>query len=157
MEFDEIWFLGNMRRQDMTYNLFRLIILAGFQIFFVVLFLKVLINHKHYGRIKFSLVSDNPDDRFNRDFFQEQVKNKSFINFTLSGDELLDNIAMDQTDSATQKLNLTNDTVHIIKVHFTYNSTYSQFVKLVDIARVEMSYRYVYLDDDFYIFGNPKE
>lgn len=51
------------------------------------------------------------------------------------------------------KLKFYHDTTQVIKVRFSDETTYNEFVQLVNILYKDLHKRYALLDNDFYIFG----
>jgi len=102
-------------------------------------------------------MSDKPDGLFGSIYVMGLLKNKVITNYNLSSNPRADDKVFDAIDKETRRLNITNDTVQVLKIHFIPENAYGQFVKLANIMQQEMTWRYILTDDDFYIFGNPKD
>ncbi len=146
-----------MVKDDLINAQFRITVLAGFQIFWVLLLLNVLLAPKHYVRLKFYLPSENADFRFSKRYLEKNLEHKLIVPFFLTGSFEKDDKILDTIDLQTKFLNISNDTMQVLQVHFSTKNTYGQFVQMVNIMQIEMSERYALFDDDFYIFANPKE
>lgn len=78
---------------------------------------------------------------------------KKFITIDLTGEIKEDEKRIDFIRMEARRLKYTYDTTHILKVHFTEENTYGQFVQLVSIMQKDLHKRYMLYKDDFYILG----
>lgn len=56
----------------------------------------------------------------------------------------------------SRKLEYTFDTATVIKVHFTEETYYGEFVTIINFLVKDWHKRYILLGDDLYIFGSPE-
>jgi len=82
-------------------------------------------------------------------------QHKKFIQFNLTGDSLEDEKEIYVIRIEALKLKYTGDTIHVIKVHFTNENTYGDFIQLINIMHKDKHCCYTIYEDDFYIFGEP--
>jgi hypothetical protein len=83
---------------------------------------------------------------------------KKFIQIDFTGETKEDKKRFEFIRMEARRLKYTYDTVHILKIHFTEENTYGQFVQLVSIMQEDHHKRYVLYKDDFYILGeSPPE
>lgn len=80
---------------------------------------------------------------------------KEFITVNLTGYFPEDKKRMDFIRMEARRLKYTCDTTHILKVHFSDENTYGQFIQLVSIMQQDIHKRYAFYEDDFYILGEP--
>jgi biopolymer transport protein ExbD len=83
------------------------------------------------------------------------LKRKKINTVYLDGDHSLNAKKLDFIAQDALKLKFYNDTTQIIKVRFTDEATYGEFVQLVNIMYRDGHKRFGWMDNDFYIFGNP--
>jgi len=102
--------------------------------------------------LSLNLPSENIHSSFNGYAMLKKLTSKIFIQFYLTGDKEYDNKLMDSIEMKTRQLRLSNDTLHVIKVHFVPACTYGQFVQLNNIMKLEMQPVYAFWEDDFYIW-----
>jgi hypothetical protein len=93
--------------------------------------------------------------RFSRYAVKAALRGKKINTVYLSGDRKLNAKKLDFIAYEALKLKFYHDTTQIIKVHFTDEETYGEFVQLVNIMHRDDHKRYAWVDDDFYIFGEP--
>ena len=108
--------------------------------------------------LRLSVPSDDnsPDQyKFSRYAVKAALKGKKINTVYLSDDRKLNSKKLDFIANEGLKLKYYNDTTQIIKVHFTVGTTYGEFVQLVNIMNRDGHKSYVWLDDDFYILGEP--
>lgn len=84
-------------------------------------------------------------------------QNKKIIPIYLTGDKSEDKKVFELITFESRKLIYTCDTNTIVKVHFSEENTYGQFVELNNIMLEDHHKRYFYYKDDFYILGNCQE
>ena len=98
--------------------------------------------------------STNEAKVFNMDEFLHSWKEeqRGFEYFSLTGDTIFDKLTLCAVAYETRQMHLKNDTTHVIKVHFKPESTYGQFVYLLNAMHLEMQPCYAATDDDFYIW-----
>jgi len=142
----------------------QLICLAGFQVilFFVFLdelaeidsmytketILRIFLPTDKRSKNKFEMLFSGPDI-----LDQWKKEKKIFIRIDLTGELSEDKKRMEFIRNEARKLKYTDDTTHILKVHFTDENTYGQFVELVKIMTEDHHKRYMLYKDDFYISG----
>jgi len=99
---------------------------------------------------------NSPDQyRFSRYAVKAQLKGKKVNTVYLNGDRRLNAKKLDFIAYEALKLTYYHDTSQILHVVFTAETTYGEFVQLVNIMHRDDHKRYAWLDDDFYIFGDP--
>lgn len=136
------------------YSYVVMISLAGFQTLLLILFIQMLLEllvPPPKTQLSFQLTAEKVNTNFNGHELLRRLKYKMAININLTGIKELDDKLMEKIQLETRKLNATDDTTHFIKIHFTSNNTYGQFVQLVNMMHLEMQKRYAYWEDDFYI------
>lgn len=138
--------------------------LYGFQVLLLFAFFQKLDSietmYKHETIVKLFL----PDDKSYKDSlirgfsapdFLADWKNqkKNFIRVDLTGEAEEDKKRFDFIRSEARRLKYTFDTLNILKIHFTNENTYDEFVRLVNIMTLDRIRRYMFYKDDFYILG----
>jgi hypothetical protein len=93
--------------------------------------------------------------RFSRYSVKAQLKGKKINTVYLDGNRKLNSKKLDFIADEALKLKFYNDTTQIIKVRFTDETTYGEFVQLVNIMYRDDHKRYALLDNDFYNLGDP--
>lgn len=113
---------------------------------------------RNNGVLKMNFPSDeHSDDGFLKQFsgpdLVEELKRskKEFINIDLTGQKKEDQKRLDFIRMEARRLKYTYDTMHILKVHFTSENTYGQFIQLVSMMQKDLHKRYMFYQDDFYI------
>jgi|GEM_PF-2963168 len=101
----------------------------------------------------FRLPSKDPYCPFSNYIVENTLKGKKIIPINLTGIPVEDDKVMDTIQSQAHWLKRTHDTTQVLKVHFTENNTYGQFMQLVTIMMTDCQARYTLWKDDFYIFG----
>ena len=102
---------------------------------------------------------DRPEDRsslnmrFSRAAVMAQLKGKKINTVYYDEDHELNEIKLDFITREAQKLKFYHDTTQIIKVRLANETTYNEFVQLVNVMYRDKHKRYVLLDNDFYILG----
>ena len=115
MEFGGVCFLYGMRNKQLSHTLFRLIVLAAFDMFGGVILYYAIPGHMHQRVLKFNLISDKPEHPYGRIFFVELLNGKVVTKFNLSGNPEVDDKILDEVDLETRRLNTTNDNLQCIK------------------------------------------
>jgi hypothetical protein len=92
---------------------------------------------------------------FSRYAVKAQLKGKKINTVYLNGDRRLNAKKLDFIAYEALKLKYYHDTSQILHVKFTAETTYGEFVQLVNIMHKDDHKRYAWLDDDFYILGEP--
>lgn len=108
----------------------------------------------------FLLRRHKPDDdssfvTFSEKFILNQVRQKKVIKIDLSGDAEQDSKRFEFIRHEARRLKYTYDTTTVIQVHFNKENTYGQFVYLVNMMVEDQHKRYAFINDDFYIYGEP--
>ena len=119
--------------------------------------------HKKFSIIPHLLPSDksNDKDAFLRKFSGPSTikkwkqEHKQFIEISFTGDSMADNKKFKLVELLTLKYRY--DSIHIIKVHFNNNTTYGEFVKLIDVMIILKNKRFMFWQDDFYMISNRLE
>ncbi|MEP7320087.1 MAG: hypothetical protein ABI921_15125 [Panacibacter sp.] len=153
-----------MKNITRTSSYIQLICVAGFQVilFFVFLgrlteadsvnkhetLLRIAFPTDERSKNKFELLFSGPDilDKWKKE-------KKIFIKIGLTGELDEDKKRIEFIKTKARELKYTYDTIHILKVHFTEDNTYGQFVELVNIMNKDRHKRYMLYKDDFYILG----
>ncbi len=160
----------SMKNFTRTFSYVQIISLAGFQIILFFIFLDRLADaensiYRPQTALRFILPPDDSDkSEFGKKFSGSgALKNwkqekKIFIRVDLTGELAEDKKRIDVIRNEAMRLKYTNDTTHILKVHFTEDNTYGQIVELVNIMNKDRHKRYMFYKDDFYILGeSPPE
>lgn len=107
--------------------------------------------------IRLALPSLNKHSNFNEQKIIRDInRHKKIIPFEISGWPEMDNRTMEEIKVRAKLLEYTFDTTHVIKVHFTEESYYGEFVAILNILLRDRHKRYVYCNDDLYILGAPE-
>ena len=93
--------------------------------------------------------------KFSRYAVKAALKGKKINTVYLNGNRELNAKKLDFIAYEGLKLIYYHDTSQILHVKFTPETTYGEFVQLVNIMQKDGHKRYAWLDDDFYIFGDP--
>ena len=93
--------------------------------------------------------------RFSKYTVKAGLKGKKINTVYLNGDRRLNVKKLDFIAYEALKLKYYNDTSQILHVKFSEETTYGEFVQLVNIMHKDGHKRYAWLDDDFYVFGEP--
>jgi hypothetical protein len=119
----------------------------------------------HHNATRIFIPSDRQDSSktmsFNREGVARLLEKKKIITIDLddlpSGTRSEFNIYQRSglVLSELARLQFTHDTSEVLDVHLDEESTYGQFVWLINNAIVFHFKRFVYLDDDIYFFPNP--
>ena len=162
--------IKSMKNFARTFSYVQLICLAGFQFILFFIFLDRLaeaINtvYPPQTALRLALPSEDSDQsEFGKQFsgsaslIKWKKERKIFIRVDLTGELSEDKKRMEFIKIEAGRLKYTYDTTHILKVHFTDENTYGQFVELVNTMNKDRHKRYVFYKDDFYILGeNPPE
>jgi len=138
------------------FSYLQFICLAGFQMLLFFAFIARVDNQeKYYSRNHGILKMMFPDDEPSKDpaikslsgpdILKEWKKtNKKFITINLTGDFQEDEKRIDFIRMEARRLKYTCDTTHILRVHFTEENTYGQFVQLVSIMQKDLHKRYLF-------------
>jgi hypothetical protein len=123
-----------------------------FSILFLLIFSVVAVARKAQTRkntIKFFLAAEDRDDRpmalFSRTGFYESIKNMKIEEFSFNNQCVLTAV-----DNRIRKLSFSKST-SIVKVSFTAQNTYGDFVSAVNVALRNKLKRYAYVDDALYL------
>ena len=142
------------------FSYIQVICLVGFQILLFFVFIKRVdeIESFLYKRgtiFRMTFSSDDPGEIFSGPGALSEWKKlkKQFINVDLTGVYTEDIKRLDFIKMEARRLKYTYDTVHILKVHFTNENTYGQFIQLASIMQKDLHKRYMFYQDDFYILG----
>lgn len=87
---------------------------------------------------------------------QWKKEQRQFIQFVLTGNDEYDLLTFGAVAYATRKSREDDDFTRVIKVHFSPDCTYGQFVRLCSIMRDIGQGKYAYDGDDFYIWQMPE-
>ena len=148
-----------------TFSYVQLICLAGFQVIIFFVFLDRLAEmgnsiYPPQTALRFIVPPDDSDkSEFGKKFSGSgTLKNwkkekKIFIRVDLTGELSEDKKRMEFIRNEARRLQYTYDTTHILKVHFSEENTYGQFVELVNMMNKDRHKRYTFFKDDFYILG----
>ncbi|CAN5660525.1 hypothetical protein BH10BAC2_BH10BAC2_01710 [soil metagenome] len=115
---------------------------------------------RNNGALKINFPSDeHSNEEFLKQFSGPDIveelkrsKNK-FINIDLTRQRKEDRKRLDFIRIEARRLRYAYDTMNILKVHFTNENTYDQFVELVTVMQEDLHKRYMFYQDDFYIIG----
>ena len=148
------------------FNYVEIISLYAFQILLLLVFFSKINDADKLFRAPCVLRLVLPDDdldtsdfgkRFSGKTFLHEAKKqkKKFITIYLTGDMKEDEKRFDLIRYESRRIKYTCDTNTIVKVHFTDENTYGQFVELVNMMGEDQHKRYMNYQDDFYILGDP--
>lgn len=99
---------------------------------------------------------NSPDQyKFSRYALKAELKGKKINTVYLNGNRVLNAKKLDFIAYESLKLMYYHDTSQVMHVKFTQETMYGEFVQLVNIMHRDDHKRYVWLDDDFYILGDP--
>lgn len=91
--------------------------------------------------------------RFNEQKIVHDInKHKKVIPFEIVGWQEEDNRTMEEIRFRAKLLEYTFDTTHVMKVHFTEEAYYGEFVVMLNLLLKDRHKRYVFCEDDLYIF-----
>jgi biopolymer transport protein ExbD len=90
---------------------------------------------------------------FSRVSVTAALKSKKINTVYFDGDHKLNARKLEFVAKEALKLKFYHDTTQVIKVRLSAETTYNEFVQLVNIMHKDSHKRYALLDDDFYIFG----
>jgi hypothetical protein len=102
---------------------------------------------------------DRPEDRtstilsFSRSAVMAELKGKKIKTVYYDEDHELNARKLEFIAQEALKLKFYHDTTQVIKVRLSSETTYGEFVQLINIMYKDKHKRYAWLDDDFYIFG----
>jgi hypothetical protein len=114
------------------------------------------ISVKPYAVYRLYLPAINNNSAYSEDWVLKEIKNKSVKTYTLTGDAE-DQRKIDMVGYEALKIKYTTDSNAVIKIHFEEQTTYGEFAQLVDIMNRDKHQRYVFFNDNFYIFGGMPE
>jgi hypothetical protein len=110
--------------------------------------------------IRFVIASDESNPANNKFLdiknYLKKYQHKKVLNFILKNDAE-DDEKIDLLKFEIKRIKHICDTSTIIKVHLTDNTTYGEFVNLINIMKIEKHPRYTLWQDDFYIFPLYKD
>ncbi len=154
--YGKLLLIGTMRFK----NTYSAVAIISFSCFLVLLFLTwwqkedEVWNPKIQVACNFYLPSNDPHYPFNNGIIENALKGKKIVPISLTGILQEDNKVMDTIQVRAHWFKHNRDTTKVLKVHFTENNTYGQFIQLVNIMIVDCQTHYALWRDDFYIFGN---
>jgi biopolymer transport protein ExbD len=90
---------------------------------------------------------------FSRSTVIAGLNGKKINTVYLDGDHTLNATKLEFIAGDALKLKFYHDTTQVIKVRFSDETTYNEFVQVVNIMHKDSHKRYALLDNDFYIFG----
>jgi hypothetical protein len=112
---------------------------------------------KYKTQIKFILPKDDhrsPDSfGYTNSMVKAYLKGKKINTVYLGYQDILNDKKFEFIAQEALKLKFYHDTTQVIKVHLSEETTYGEFVQLVNIMVRDRLKRYSWMDDDFYIFG----
>lgn len=73
---------------------------------------------------------------------------RKYVSFTLSGDTIFDKLTLCAIEYEARRLHVEYYTSNVIKVRFTGDCTYGQFVNVCNIMKIQQIPSYAYADDD---------
>jgi hypothetical protein len=85
----------------------------------------------------------------------DAIKHKEQIRFWLDGDKFLNKKKLQMIQEESLKQKFTYDTSRLISVVLNEQSTYSDFVALLNMCLINDVKRYVWVRDTFYILAEP--
>lgn len=96
--------------------------------------------------------------KFARYAVMDKLKGKKINTVYYDEDHSLNARKQEFIEQEALKLKFYHDTTQVIKVHFSSETNYGEFVQLVNIMYRDNHKRYTWLDNDFYILGeHPPE
>ena len=130
-----------------------------FIIFFSVLVsCKEKVANKSYLTYTFNVPRDQkPDEPFAYSYsvqgIEKRIKKKRQIKITLEGDRITNQKKLELVKYEARRLKYTEDTTTIIKVTLTDDTTYGEFIQLIELCNIDQHKRYALLKRSFVIFG----
>lgn len=82
-------------------------------------------------------------------------EDRRYVKFNLTGDINFDNLTLCAFAYEIRKLRFNEDMTHVIKIHFSPDCTYGQFVCVNNIMKLQNQGIYACEDDDFYAWEMP--
>jgi len=152
MESPAVCFLDNMPPFKKLYQYVVMICLAAFQILLLLTIMQLLMGPPRKGTLRFSLPSLDSSSRYSEYALLKRLKHKHITQVNLTGDSTLDEPLLSYVATSIRLMHQNNDTMEVIKVHFSKNCTYGQFVRLVNTMLLQQQRYYTFVEDDFYIF-----
>jgi hypothetical protein len=164
MELKTLRFLWWMCYYRKKYSYIELFTLIAFQILLFFAFLNRLAYvdamYTRWRAMRFILPDDTPSpQRYLKTYNAPDVlkewrkQHKKIITIDLTGDLQEDKKRLEFIRNEAQRLKYTYDTTSILKVHFTDENTYGQFVELLNIMIKDRHKRYMLFQDNFYVAG----
>lgn len=86
-----------------------------------------------------------------------KTEERKYIKFTLSGDSIFDKLTLCAIQYEARKLRMKYDTTDVIRVRFTPDCTYGQFVQVCNIMKIQQIPSYAYADDNCLYAWQHKE
>lgn len=127
-------------------------------IFLPLLFMVMVPTKKQETVLMLSLVSDRPSTSnitfYNTAYLLEKTLGKHIITIDLDDNVTLNARKMLYIEQEAMRINYSYDTSSIIKVSLSENTTYGEFVALVDMMYKNAFKRFSFIGNDFYIFGD---
>jgi hypothetical protein len=112
---------------------------------------------KYKTQIKFILPKDDhqsPDiPGYTHSMVKDYLKGKKINTVYLDDDHVLNDTKLEFIAREALKLKFYHDITQVIKVHLSDETTYGEFVQLLNIMIRDRHKRFSWMDDDFYIFG----
>ena len=97
----------------------------------------------------------SPYLRFSRSVVLAGLKGKKINTVYYDEDHSLNARRLEFIEQEALKLKFYNDTTQIIKVHFSNETTYNEFIQVLNIMYKNGHKRYTLLDNDIYDLGEP--
>lgn len=156
-----------MRRFKSTPPAITVIALSRLHILALCSILLAILNYpysrKYETALKLNLPGNKHSTKNGRAFNMDEIKSKwkkedrQYVNFNLTGDINFDRLTLYAIAYETRKLKFNEDTTHVIKIHFTNQCTYGQFVGVNNIMKTQMQSIYAFEGNDFYIWEMPAD
>ena len=91
---------------------------------------------------------------FSKYILIDEIKKKRKIQVTLDDDKFANKKKINLIRYEAQKLKFTNDSSAVVLITLTNETTYGEFVSLLDICLMDDHKKFAAFDDKFVIFGN---
>jgi len=139
-----------------VYSYAVIICLAAFQILLLITCIRFFKEPPLSTTLRFNLPSLDPQSNYSERALRKKMQHKIITQVNLTGNLAYDDTLLSYVQISTRLQQQNNDTMQVIKVHFSPSCTYGQFIRLVNMMILEQQCCYALVEDNFYIFQISK-